>query len=85
MKDDKISIMWGEREVENPILRFLVGTTAMLGAMLGLLMAMLAFVLIPVTLPLHVLLKALGLRGFTEISEDGSMSYKIDRNAFRKA
>jgi hypothetical protein len=94
------SVQWKGREIENPILRFLVGFCAMVLSFVALMAAMLAIplsvimgvlgvlvmaVLIPVSFPLHLVLRLLGRKGFLSTGESEGFSYVIDTDAFRKA
>ena len=79
-----IKIKWGEKEIENPILRavavpfvLVVGGIAMFGAIVALM------ILVPISIPLHALLRLCGRRGFIEKTDSGGTAYNVSSDGFR--
>ncbi|MBS1895468.1 MAG: hypothetical protein JST59_29565 [Actinobacteria bacterium] len=80
------NVEWRGREVENPILRPLVAFAAIAVGCLGASMAIArAAILVPASLPVHLLLRALGRKGFLTRREGSRFSYRVDLEGFRKS
>lgn len=81
------SVTWNGREVQNPILRFIVATVAicfgLLGVLFALLVVALLIVLLPITIPLHFLLRACNRKGFFR-NDQGKATYSVDVQSFRR-
>jgi hypothetical protein len=79
------SVKWRGREVENPILRKLVGVYAIVMATFGMVFVIVFFVIVmPLSYPFHLLLRVFGRKGFVEW--DGrNFSYNIGKEGFKRA
>ena len=85
MKRVQWNVEWRGREVENPVLRPLVAFAAVAVGCLAASMAIArAAIVIPASLPVHLVLRALGRKGFLTTREGLRFSYRVDLEGFRK-
>lgn len=84
----RTSIKWRGREVQNPVLRKLLGSAAILLGLLSLcwwlVCIVFVFAMSPLLVPLHFALKAVGRRGFVAYKDDGTFVIEVSRRGFKR-
>jgi hypothetical protein len=81
-----ISVTFRDKEVQNPVLRILIGISAIFMVLLGVVLMIISlFIIIPLSIPVHFLLRVCGRAGFTDHHSDGTFSYNVTTAGFHKS